>query len=80
MKNSPNLDQFHCQICFDFHTQKFWSEIAGQNMFGDWHMDLIVDGRLDLGLHITPIMSRIEYNVRYKNNYNVDLKFSKFFH
>ena len=42
---------------FDFHTPKnFGPKIAGQNMFGDWHMNLISRWSADLGLHITLIM------------------------
>ena len=64
---------------FDFHTPKdFGPKIAGQNMFGDWHMNLI--SRWSAGSWFTYNPNNvpgIEYNVRYKNNYNVDLKFSK---
>ena len=66
---------------FDFHTPKdFGPKIAGQNMFGDWHMNLI--SRWSAGSWFTYNPNNvpgIEYNVRYKNNYNVDLKFSKVF-
>ena len=66
---------------FDFHTPKnFGPKIAGQNMFGDWHMNLI--SRWSAGSWFTYNPNNvpgIEYNVRYKNNYNVDLKFSKIF-
>ena len=65
----------------DFHTPKdFGPKIAGQNMFGDWHMNLI--SRWSAGSWFTYNPNNvpgIEYNVRYKNNYNVDLKFSKIF-
>ena len=66
---------------FDLHTPKnFGPKIAGQNMFGDWHINLI--SRWSAGSWFTYNPNNvpgIEYNVRYKNNYNVDLKFSKIF-
>ena len=66
---------------FDLHTPRdFGPKIAGQNMFGDWHMNLI--SRWSAGSWFTYNPNNvpgIEYNVRYKNNYNVDLKFSKIF-
>ena len=66
----------------DFHTPvAFGPKIAGQHLFGDWHMNLI--GRWSGGSWFTYNPNNIpgiEYNVQYKNNYNLDVKFSKTFH
>ena len=66
---------------FDFHTPKnFGPAFGGQNILGDWRMNLI--SRWSAGSWFTYNPNNvpgIEYNVRYKNNYNVDLKFSKVF-
>ena len=65
----------------DFHTpKKFGPTIVGQNVLGDWRMNLI--SRWSAGSYFTYNPNNvpgIEYNVRYKDNYNVDLKFSKVF-
>tara|TARA_Y100001970_G_scaffold293435_1_gene440178 strand:+ start:43 stop:3195 length:3153 start_codon:yes stop_codon:yes gene_type:complete len=63
----------------DFHTPlDFGPQIAGQYFLGDWHLNLI--GRWSAGGWFTYNPNNvpgIEYNVQYKNNHNLDLKFSK---
>tara|TARA_B100000073_G_scaffold69642_1_gene51485 strand:- start:7128 stop:10280 length:3153 start_codon:yes stop_codon:yes gene_type:complete len=65
----------------DFHTPlDFGPQIAGQYFLGDWHLNLI--GRWSAGGWFTYNPNNvpgIEYNVQYKNNHNLDLKFSKIF-
>jgi len=66
----------------DFHTPlKFGPKISGEYLFGDWHMNLIT--RMAGGSWFTYNPNNvpgIEYNVQYKDNFSVDLKFSKIFH
>ena len=65
----------------DFHTPlDFGPQLAGQYFLGDWHLNLI--GRWSAGGWFTYNPNNvpgIEYNVQYKNNHNLDLKFSKIF-
>ncbi len=65
----------------DLHTPlDFGPQIAGQYFLGDWHLNLI--GRWSAGGWFTYNPNNvpgIEYNVQYKNNHNLDLKFSKIF-
>ena len=66
----------------DFHTpNKFGPNINGQYLLGGWHMNVI--SRWSAGSWFTYNPNNvpgIEYNVRYVDNYNIDLKFSKIFH
>ena len=66
----------------DFHTPlAFGPKIAGQHLLGDWHINLI--SRWSGGSWFTYNPNNvpgIEYNVQYKDNYNIDIKFSKIFH
>jgi outer membrane receptor protein involved in Fe transport len=65
----------------DLHTPlKFGPKIAGQYVLGDWHMNLISFWREGSWFTYNPnSVPGIEYNVQYKNNYNVDLKIAKSF-
>jgi hypothetical protein len=66
----------------DLHTPlKFGPKIAGQYVLGDWHMNLISSWREGSWFTYNPNnVPGIEYNVQYKNNYNIDIKIAKSFY
>jgi len=65
----------------DFHTPSdFGPKFAGQRPFGSWHLNFIA--RWTAGQWITwnpNNIPGIEYNVRWRDYYNIDLKVSKAF-
>ena len=66
----------------DFHTPlAFGPKVLSQHLLGDWHLNLV--SRWSAGSWFTYNPNNvpgIEYNAQYKDNYNIDLKFSKIFH
>tara|TARA_Y100000768_G_scaffold96188_1_gene70004 strand:- start:193 stop:1305 length:1113 start_codon:yes stop_codon:yes gene_type:complete len=65
----------------DFHTpNNFGPSINGQYLIGDLHMNVITRWSAGSWFTYNPNnVPGIEYNVRYVDNYNIDLKFSKIF-
>ena len=65
----------------DFHTpNNFGPSINGQYLIGDLHMNVITRWSAGSWFTYNPNnVPGIEYNVKYVNNYNIDLKFSKIF-
>ncbi len=65
----------------DFHTPyKFGPRIIGQNFLADWHLNLVSTWRGGYWFTYNPQkVPRIEYNVRWKDYYSVDMKASKTF-
>ena len=66
----------------DFHTPiKFGPQIARQYILGDWHLNLISSWQEGSWFTYNPNnVPGVEYNVQYKNNYNVDIKIAKSFY
>ena len=66
----------------DVHSPvDFGPEVLNQHLLGDWHLNIITKWSAGSWFTYNPNnVSGIEYNVQYRNNYNVDLKISKIFH
>jgi len=65
----------------DFHTPlDFGPSIFNQKILGDWHMNMVFNATAGSWFTYNPNnVPGIEYNVQWKNSYNVDMKVSKTF-
>ena len=65
----------------DVHTPvDFGPELLNQRILADWHLNIISKWSSGSWFTYNPNnISGVEYNVQYRNNYNIDLKFSKIF-
>jgi len=65
----------------DVHTPvDFGPKLLNQRILADWHLNIISKWSAGSWFTYNPNnVSGIEYNVQYRNNYNIDLKFSKIF-
>jgi len=65
----------------DVHTPvDFGPKLLNQRILADWHLNIISKWSAGSWFTYNPNnISGVEYNVQYRNNYNIDLKFSKIF-
>jgi len=80
-KQEKPLPRPRIKAYLDFHTpDRFGPDVMGQKPIGGWHVNLISQWISGAWFTWNPqTISGIEYNVRWKDYYNFDLKISKTF-